>query len=600
MKHLRPALLLVLSTALACGHPAAKPAPVPQVLAPTAPTSSPAPSRSVTADPGATTPVLADRAAESPLMAAEVAELPREAKAAAANARGDALLASDDGLELQGLSAPSPVVAQRVGPARRIAGVSAQPMAAERYAHQPETGFRQVSEQPLSTFSVDVDTASYSNLRRFIDQGQLPPPAAVRVEELVNYFSYELPPPAAEHPISVLTDVTESPFNAGRQLVRVSLHASAPKTREALARNLVLLIDTSGSMQAENKLPLLQASLRALVQQLGERDRVAIVTYAGTSGVALQPTSCAHKQRIIEAIEQLGAEGSTHGAAGIREAYALAGRHFDAKAINRVILATDGDFNVGVTDEGSLVRMIEQERERGVFLTVLGFGMGNLNDSTMEKLADHGNGAYAYIDTLREGRKVLVEQIGSTLSTVAKDTKLQIEWNPARVASYRLIGYENRRLADEAFNDDKKDAGDMGDGHSVTALYEIERRGASPAAAQVDPLKYQAARSPSAAADSSELMTIKVRYKGPADARSKLLVHAVEDRVRPLSAALPDTRFAAAVAGFGMLLGGSQHGALRYDAVRELALTALGADRDGYRAEFLTLVARARQIARAD
>ena len=468
----------------------------------------------------------------------------------------------------------------------------------ERYAHRPETGFRLVREQPLSTFSVDVDTASYSNLRRFLEQGQLPPPDAVRIEELVNYFSYELPPPSAASPISILSEVTESPFHAERQLVRVSLQASAPKQREPLARNLVLLIDTSGSMQDDNKLPLLQASLRLLVGQLDARDRIAIVTYAGSSGVALPPTPGDQKQRIVSAIDVLGPGGSTHGAAGIQEAYALAGKHFDAKAINRVILATDGDFNVGMSDEGSLIRLIERERERGVFLTVLGFGTGNLNDSMMEQLADHGNGSYAYIDTLQEGRKVLVAQIGSTLNTVAKDTKLQIEWNPARVASYRLIGYENRRLADEDFNDDKRDAGDLGDGHSVTALYEIERR-AEQRGAQIDPLKYQQARAQSGAANSSDLMTIKVRYKAPADSTSQLITHVVEDRVRPLTQALPDTRFAAAVAGFGMLLGGSKHGSLPYDAVRELASSSLGVDRDGYRAEFLTLVARARQIARA-
>lgn len=470
----------------------------------------------------------------------------------------------------------------------------------ERYDRVAETGFRRASEQPLSTFSVDVDTASYSTVRRFLEHGHLPPPDAVRIEELVNYFGFEAPA-TSDQPLALSAEVTESPFHAGDELVRISLRASAPHHERVPPRNLVFLIDVSGSMESENKLPLLKQALSLLVEQLTARDRVAIVTYAGASGVLLPPTPGDRQRSIRAAIDGLVAGGSTNGGAGIQRAYELASEQLDPHAINRVILATDGDFNVGVTDQGSLVRLIERERERGVFLTVLGFGMGNLNDATMEQLADHGNGSYAYIDTLREARKVLVEQASSTLRTIAKDTKLQIEWNPARVARYRLIGYENRRLADEDFNDDKKDAGDMGDGHTVTALYEIEPAGRGDAATQLDPLKYQQPRALTGSIDRMELMTIKVRFKAPADSSSQRVTYVVKDDARALTRAATDTRFAIAVAGFGMLLAQSEfRGDFGYGDVERLAAGALGADRDGYRAEFLTLVSQARNIARAE
>jgi Ca-activated chloride channel family protein len=468
----------------------------------------------------------------------------------------------------------------------------------EQYDPVPETGFRLAREQPLSTFSVDVDTASYSNVRRFLTGGQLPPKDAVRIEELVNYFSYALPEPSGEHPIAIATELSRSPFAQDKLLLRIGLHAAAPRSAALPARNLVFLVDVSGSMQDENKLPLLKAALRLLVQQLGASDRVALVTYAGNAGVVLPPTPGDQRQRILAALDALESGGSTAGAAGIETAYALARANLRPGAVNRVLLATDGDFNVGASDRGSLLRLIERERDGGVFLTVLGFGMGNLQDATLELLADHGNGSYAYIDTLREARKVLVEQTAATLRTVAKDTKVQVELNPARVARYRLIGYENRRLSDDAFKDDTRDAGDMGDGHAVTALYELElvQAGKQPSP-QLPTLRYQEARPLAAAAHGDELLTVAVRYKLPDGAQSRLLEARVTDEARDFAAASEDTRFAAAVAGFGMWLSGSRYlGAVGLAELQNMAGGALGADRDGYRHELLELLGRAREL----
>jgi Ca-activated chloride channel family protein len=448
--------------------------------------------------------------------------------------------------------------------------------AAERYDQVSESDFRLAREQPLSTFSVDVDTASYSNVRRFLMQGQRPPRDAVRIEELINYFPYDLPKPGGEHPIAVTTELTDSPFAGDRKLLRVALRASAPRDAVTPPRNLVFLIDVSGSMQDENKLPLLKAALALLVEQLDARDRVAIVTYAGSSGVVLPPTSGAEHARILEAIDALDAGGATAGAAGITTAYALAREQLRPDAINRVLLATDGDFNVGVSDRAALVRLIEREREHGVFLTVLGFGTGNLQDATLEQLADHGNGSYGYIDTLREARKLLATQASSTLRTVAKDTKVQVELNPARVLRYRLIGYENRRLQDADFDDDAKDAGDMGDGHAVTALYELEL-------------------SQDGALD-DDLLDIRVRYEQPQGGASRMLETTVSGAARRFEQGSDDLRFAAAVAAFGMWLQGSSHvAALGLEDVRRMASGALGDDSDGYRREFLELVALAEQ-----
>jgi len=470
----------------------------------------------------------------------------------------------------------------------------------ETYSRIDDNPFHRVATRPLSTFSADVDTASYANTRRFLTGGKLPPKDAVRVEEMINYFSYAYPAPAKGEPFSITTDVTESPWNAKLKLVRIGLQAPAIDDAKVPARNLVFLLDVSGSMSQANKLPLLKQAMNLLVAQLRPQDKIAIVTYAGNAGVALPATSGREKDLIRNAIFRLEPGGSTNGAAGIQLAYDIAEKNAIKGGINRVILATDGDFNVGTTSEGDLTRLIEIERKRGVFLTVLGFGMGNTKDSTMEKLADRGNGNYAYIDSINEARKVLVKEAGATLVTVAKDVKLQIEFNPAVVAGYRLIGYENRLMKDEDFNDDKKDAGDIGAGHSVTALYEIVPAGVDVPAAKVDDLKYQTKTVPNATAGASgEMLTVKVRYKAPTGEQSKLLSRAVKNEVVALAQAPSDLRWAAAIAGFGMMLRESSHrGNLTWKQVHAMAKAAVGTDTEGYRAEALKLIDAASRATR--
>ncbi len=466
----------------------------------------------------------------------------------------------------------------------------------EQYERIDENPFLTVASQPLSTFSSDVDTASYANVRRFLHEGQLPPKDAVRVEELINYFHYDYPAPATGDPLSITTEVGPSPWNPTFKLVRIGLRAPEIDDAKVPPRNLVFLIDTSGSMDEPKKLPLLVASMGLLVDQLRPQDRVSIVAYAGSVGTVLAPTHGDKKDTIRAALGALDAGGSTNGGDGIVAAYKLARETYIAKGINRVILCTDGDWNVGITDQGSLTRLIEGERDHGVFLTVLGFGMGNLKDSTMEKLADRGNGNYAYIDSLAEARKVLVTQAGATLVTVAKDVKLQVEFNPARVAGYRLIGYEKRLLRSEDFNDDKKDAGDLGAGHTVTALYEIVPAGQAVPAAKIDKLKYQTPRV--VTTGTSEMMTVKVRYKAPLGDVSKLMQRTVDANVPPNQMSA-DFRWAAAVAGYGMMLRETpQRGALQWPQVRALAASAVGKDAEGYRAEFLKLVDKASSLPR--
>jgi Ca-activated chloride channel family protein len=472
---------------------------------------------------------------------------------------------------------PSPTVARHESPA---AALAVEPQTGtEQYAEIAEHGFHSVREEPLSTFSVDVDTAAYSNVRRFLTQGQRPPADAVRVEELINYFDYDYPAPRGEHPIAISTELASSPFHRQRELLRVALSArDTDDARGRPARNLVFLLDVSGSMQDSNKLPLVKESIGMLVSQLDERDSVSIAVYAGASGVALPPTRASDKARIMRAVHELQAGGSTHGSAGLELAYELALQRLQPGAINRVILATDGDFNVGVTSHGGLLGLIERRRQQGVSLTVLGFGMGNLKDATMELLADHGNGNYAYIDTLNEAQKVLVDEIGATLHTVAQDAKLQLTWNAEQVASYRLIGYENRKLRDEDFANDRKDAGDLGDGHHVTALYEIERTG-------------EARRS------AEPLVRVDVRYKRPGDSESVLLTHEAQGEASRFESASEDMRFASAVAGFGMLLRESPHsGAVRFADALRIARGAMGRDPYGYRRELVELVASAQEL----
>jgi len=468
----------------------------------------------------------------------------------------------------------------------------------EAYDGIEENRFRTAKENPLSTFSIDVDTASYSNVRRFLRSDRVPPPGAVRTEELINYFSYDYPEPEAANPFSVNVEVNRAPWNTKHELVRIGLKGRSVPVAERPSSNLVFLIDVSGSMQDVDKLPLLKRSLRALVEKLSPNDRVAIVVYAGSSGLVLPSTPGADRNRIFKALDELEAGGSTNGAEGIQLAYQTARENFLKEGNNRVILCTDGDFNVGVTSQSELISLIEKERSSGVFLSVLGFGTGNLKDSTMEKLADKGNGNYSYIDSLSEGRKVLVEQMGATLFTIAKDVKVQVEFNPARVAGYRLIGYENRLLAKEDFNDDKKDAGEIGAGHSVTALYEIVPVGQTlPDQPSVDSLKYQAPAT-ERPASSDELLTVKLRYKAPDGNKSRLIESPVQASVeRGFDQASQDFQFVAAVAAFGMKLRGSPDaGDISWQEIQKIARRNLGEDPGSYRAEFLTLVEKARQL----
>ena len=491
-----------------------------------------------------------------------------------------------------------------VAPAARAAGE--RPVAAagrhdtEDYARIDENPFLDARDAPLSTFAVDVDSASYSNVRRFLRAGRLPPADAVRIEELINYFDYDYPQPQGEQPFSVSAEVAGCPWNPAHRLVRVGLQGRRIERGRTPPRNLVFLLDVSGSMAGPHKLGLLKSAMKLLVEGLGPRDRVAIAVYAGASGLVLEPTRGDRPQRILDALARLRAGGSTNGGAGIELAYRTARRHFDPQGINRVILATDGDFNVGVTGHGALTRLIERQRASGVYLTVLGFGGGNLKDATMESLADRGNGNYAYIDSLAEARKVLVTEAGATLVTIAEDVKIQVEFNPQRVRAYRLIGYENRLLRAEDFADDAKDAGEIGAGHSVTALYEIvpAGSGAGAPARRRAPLRYQSARTATARADSNELLSLRLRYKPPAGSSSRLIEGVVEDRGQGLQHASAGLRHAAAVAAFGMLLRGSAHrGQADYDLVAELAAAGRGADRHGYRREFAELVATARELA---
>lgn len=462
----------------------------------------------------------------------------------------------------------------------------------EGYDHISENRFLKVADNPLSTFSIDVDAASYSNVRRFLNLGQLPPAGAVRIEEMINYFRYDYPQPAKDQPFSINTEISDAPWNREHRLVLIGLQGKKIPIQDLPASNLVFLIDVSGSMEAPNKLSLVKSSMKMLVDQLREQDRVAIVVYAGAAGLVLQPTSGENKTKIKEAIDNLGAGGSTAGGAGIRLAYKTAKEHFIKDGNNRVILCTDGDFNIGESSDDAMERLIGEERKTGVFLTVLGYGMGNYQDSKMQKLADKGNGNHAYIDGITEAKKVLINEFGGTLFTIAKDVKLQIEFNPALVQGYRLIGYENRMLAKEDFNDDKKDAGELGSGHTVTALYEIIPVGIKDSfLAKVDPLKYQENNVvPARTSSANEILTVKFRYKTPGDEVSKLIEHAVRDQQITLDKTSDNFRFASAVAEFGMLLRSSEFRSnASFSNVIKMARNAKGKDEEGYRSEFIRL-----------
>ena len=459
----------------------------------------------------------------------------------------------------------------------------------EAYNSINENIFQDALRNPLSTFSIDVDAASYSNMRRFINNGQSPPKDAVRIEEMVNYFDYSYSQPTGDDPFNIYTETSAAPWNSKHKLVHIGLQGKKIPTDNLPASNLVFLIDVSGSMSDPNKLPLLVASFKLLVEQLREQDRVAIVVYAGAAGMVLPSTSGADKKAIIESLERLEAGGSTAGGAGINLAYAIAKENFRKEGNNRVILATDGDFNVGESSDAAMERLIEDKRKDGIFLTVLGYGMGNYKDNKMEILADKGNGNYAYIDNILEAQKVLVTEFGGTLFTIAKDVKLQIEFNPAKVQAYRLIGYENRMLKSEDFNNDKKDAGELGSGHTVTALYEIIPVGVESEYYNIDALKYQKTKVERSATNSDELMTVKFRYKKPDEDVSKLIVHTLLDKETDKTS--ENFRWSAAVAALGMLLRDSDYiKNFTYDDVLALAQNSKGEDKEGYRIEFINMV----------
>ncbi len=464
----------------------------------------------------------------------------------------------------------------------------------EAYDRISDNQWHNAASSPLSTFSADVDTASYANVRRFLNLGQAPPKDAVRIEELINYFSFNYPEPRDGRPFSVTTAIGDCPWNPTHRLALVGLQARRIDATHIPPRNLVFLIDVSGSMFDPRKLPLVKASLAMLAPNLTDKDRVAIVVYAGNTGLVLPSTSGSDTPTILDALRRLEGGGSTNGGAGLMLAYKVAQDHFIKGGVNRVILATDGDFNVGVTDQGSLLRLVEEKRASGVALSVLGYGMGNVKDSTMVKLADAGNGNYAYIDSLAEAQKVLVEQAGGTLVTVAKDVKLQVEFNPRAVGAYRLIGYEKRILEAQDFNNDKKDAGEIGAGHSVTALYELIPAGQPMEGVSIDPLKYQTTQV-AAAAPPGEAMTVKIRYKAPDGDASTLMTTAVANRTQ----SIPELGFAAAVVEFGMLLRDSEFkGASSFSEALALAQRFKGDDPHGHRAEFIRLIGAAEGVSR--
>ncbi len=491
--------------------------------------------------------------------------------------------------------APAPVPASTTADQHPQLRVQKQESNTEEYSRIHENPFLAVLENPLSTFSIDVDTASYANVRRFLSQGSRPPADAVRIEELVNYFRYAYPQPEGKPPFSVTTELSTCPWEPGHTLLLIGLQGKEIPVTDLPPMNLVFLIDSSGSMESPDKLPLLKEAFKLLVREMREEDSVAIAAYAGSAGLVLPSTPGSEKERIIQALESLSAGGSTAGGEGIQLAYNVAKEAFKKGGNNRVILATDGDFNVGVSSTAELERLIEKKREEKIFLSVIGFGSGNYKDARMEKLADTGNGNYAYIDSVKEAQKVLVSQMGGTLLTIAKDVKIQIEFNPARVEKYRLIGYENRALRAEDFDNDKKDAGELGAGHTVTALYELVP--ATNGGKSSTSTRYQTTKVDPKAANNNEFAWIKLRYKEPAADTSQLLESSIESREVPIEKASENFRFASSVAEWGLLLRNSEFkGGASFQNVLARAKGALGADEGGYRGEFLKLVESAQRI----
>jgi len=471
----------------------------------------------------------------------------------------------------------------------------------EDYSTIHESGFRDVKSDPLSTFSIDVDNASYSNIRRFLNNGQMPHKDVVRTEEMLNYFNYNYEQPDNNVPFNITTEYTSCPWNRKHNLALVAIQGKDVKTEDLPAANLVFLLDVSGSMNAQNKLPLVKSSMRMLVKKLRPQDKVAIVVYAGAAGLTLESTPGSNKKKIIAALDKLSAGGSTAGGEGLLLAYKTASENFIKGGNNRIILATDGDFNIGQSSDAEMERLVEQQRNNGIFMTVLGFGMGNYKDNKLETIANNGNGNYAYIDNSQEAHKVFIQQFGGTLFTIAKDVKFQVEFNPAKVQAYRLIGYENRKLNNEDFNNDKKDAGELGAGHSVTALYEIVPAGTSKNPKLVDKLKYQKNKVKNRLSTTNELMNIKLRYKAPDGNTSQLIQQVLRNELTPWGKTTNNIRFAAAVTQFGMLLRDSEFkGNSTITNTIELAKSAKGDDEEDYRGEFIRLIKTADSIGLTD
>ncbi|MBI9077062.1 MAG: VWA domain-containing protein [Desulfatibacillum sp.] len=467
----------------------------------------------------------------------------------------------------------------------------------EEYAYINENGFKSPLRDPLSTFSIDVDTASYSNVRRFLTDGTMPPPDAVRIEELVNYFSYDYPQPTGQDPFSITMEMSQCPWNWNNMLVHVGLQGKNLNYGDVKPSNFVFLLDVSGSMSSKNKLPLVKKSLEMLLQELGPNDRIAIVAYAGAAGLVLPSTPASHERTIMKALDNLSAGGSTAGGQGIELAYRVAWENLIPDGNNRVILCTDGDFNVGMSSTGDLVRMIEDKRQHGVYLTICGFGMGNYKDDKMESLSNAGNGNFFYIDDKSEARKVFVHEMRANMFTLAKDVKIQVEFNPAKVKEYRLVGYENRILAAEDFNNDLKDAGEIGPGHTVTALYEIVPTGLGEGVQRIDSLKYQKSEPTEPAYDGNEILNIKFRYKNPKEDHSQLISRVLEDTPRVFAETSNNFRFSAAVAGWGMLLRQSPYAErLTWGQIERMAQEAKGSDEMGYRTEFIELINTSKNI----
>ncbi len=495
--------------------------------------------------------------------------------------------------------APAASVASAPSPAPMVAADTEVAVASEQYEAVAENAYLSPKINAFSTFSIDVDTAAYSNARRYLTNGSLPPKDAVRIEEFVNYFDYNYPPPMGKEPFSINTEIATCPWNPAHRLAMIGLQGRKMDAGQLPAFNLTFLLDTSGSMGDANKLPLLKEAFKLLVAEMRPQDKIAIVTYAGSAGLVLPPTSGNNKAAIVAALDNLGAGGSTAGGAGIQLAYDTASANLVKGGNNRVILATDGDFNVGLSDNAGLTKLIEEKRALGIFLTVLGFGMGNYKDARMEMLADKGNGNYAYIDTLREAKKVLVTQLTGTLFTIAKDVKLQIEFNPAKVKGYRLVGYENRMLKKEDFEDDKKDAGELGAGHVVTAFYEIIPAGAQEKVVGEEGKVEHAAQSFSGA-NSDKLMMVNLRYKQPKEDKSQLITQTTSDSQVAVAKSSENFRFGTAVAELALLLRDSSHkGKANYANVIERAKSGLGKDAYGYRAEFVELAEKAKRLAAA-